>query len=54
MADNDYTKLAEDIQQAINVAETAYYNANDDDIQAEIQDALDALGDAKTKCEARA
>jgi len=40
---NDYESLAEDVQQAINATETAYYNAQDEEDQARLDDALDIL-----------
>lgn len=40
---NDYTQTAEDLEQAIHVVETAYYNAKDEEDQAAIDDALDIL-----------
>lgn len=52
--DNDYTRLAQDIQEAVNVTETAYYNANDEDIQAKLDDAKDLLEEAKALMESRA
>lgn len=51
---NDYESLADDVQQAINVTETAYYNAQDEVDQATLADAIEKLQEVKTRAEAKA
>ena len=51
---NDYENTVEDLDAAIAAAETAYYNAQDEDLQVLIDDALDKLREARTKSGERA
>lgn len=51
---NDYTKTAEDVQTAIQVTETAYYDAQDDEDQATLQEAIDLLVEVKERAEKKA
>lgn len=51
---NDYESLAEDVQQAIDVTETAYYNAVDEEDQVTLQEAIDKLQEVKARAEAKA
>lgn len=50
---NDYESLAEDVQQAIQVTETAYYNAVDEEDQVTLQEAIDKLQEVKERAEAK-
>lgn len=50
--DNDYTRLADDLRQAIHVTESV--NDIDPDIQAKVDEAKDLLEEAKAMAEARA
>ena len=51
---NDYTKLAQDIQDAENATETAYYNTDEADIQVLLDDAREKLAEARKLAEERA
>jgi hypothetical protein len=51
---NDYESLAEDVQQAIDVTETAYCNAVDAEDQETLQEVLDKLLMVKARAEAKA
>jgi hypothetical protein len=50
---NDYERLVEDLDQAIATTETAYYNAQDEEDQALIDEALDKLKAVKERAGAR-
>lgn len=51
--ENDYTRLAQDVQDAINMTETAYYNAQDAEDQVMLDDVLDTLREVKERAEAK-
>ena len=50
---NDYERTVADIEQALVAAETAYYNAQDEDLQTLIDEAMDRLRDARERAEQR-
>jgi|tagenome__1003787_1003787.scaffolds.fasta_scaffold20985680_7 hypothetical protein len=51
---NDYERLAEKLQTAIDSAESAYYSASDSEDETTIDEALDLLKAAKARAEAKA
>lgn len=51
---NDYESLAEDVQEAIQVTETAQCNAVDAEDQETLQEAIDKLYEVKVRAEAKA
>lgn len=50
---NDYETTTEDLDNAINVTETAYYNAQDEDLETLIDEALDKLREARERSKER-
>lgn len=51
---NDYESLVADCDLAIQVTEAAYYNAQDDEDQATLDEALDKIKLVKERAEAKA
>lgn len=51
---NDYEQTVEDVQAAIQQTETAYYNAQDEQDQVDLDDALDILRRVEARATAKA
>jgi hypothetical protein len=51
---NDYEQLSQDVQEAINATETAYYNAVDPEDEAKLDEAMDILKGVKANAERKA
>jgi hypothetical protein len=50
---NDYERLAQDVRQAIDVTEAAYYCAQDEEDQVTLNEALDLLKQVHARAEAK-